>query len=73
MSVFHGKQGKGAMREHRATKRREAVERDARAPRWSLVASLMGRKARDGELNSDRYLTRHDARGEIYVSRKPVA
>lgn len=30
MSVFHGKQGKGAKRAHRADKTREAVERQAR-------------------------------------------
>jgi hypothetical protein len=30
MSTFHGKQGKGAMRAHRATKTREAVERQAK-------------------------------------------
>lgn len=30
MSAFHGKQGKGAMRAHRATKTREAVERQAK-------------------------------------------
>jgi hypothetical protein len=30
MAVFHGKQGKGAMRAHRAEKVREAVERQAK-------------------------------------------
>lgn len=65
MSVFHGKQGKGAMRAHRADKVREANERDAKAPRWNGKASIAGRKARDGELDPRVYdsqdYRRHDS------------
>ncbi|GAB2613708.1 hypothetical protein [Pseudactinotalea suaedae] len=31
MSIFHGQQGPGAMRRHRAKKRQEAVQRSERA------------------------------------------
>lgn len=39
MSIFSGPAGKGAMREHRATKRREAEERNSRNRAVVLLCS----------------------------------
>lgn len=65
MSVFQGKQGKDAMRVHRAKKVREAVERDAKAPRWNGVASPLGRKAREGEMDESIYSMFRSADGSV--------
>lgn len=62
MSAFSGPQGKGARKRHKDAKRADATARDA-VSNWTS----QGRKARAGELDSERYPTGPDG----YVTRNP--